>query len=178
MISESFYWKDELLRQSEWLHNRSAKGRWSAASLAKLERCSMVAAYAIRKLIESHKLTSRIANGTVSAVVYNMSGKPVTLLERHQLDVHFDLSNGRKRAVSIRDFCNQFIHSYVFMPCVFDDGKLDGIFVASHRTRNSVLYFFATDRIVGAWRRVANDEIKHLHLKRTEDGQISIIRSA
>jgi len=80
----------------------------------------------------------------------------------YKLDKLYDLSRSTRLAISLRDFCNQMIHSFVFMPSMNDRGGLHGFFVASDRQKNSSVLYFDIDAFADALERVANDDIVHV----------------
>ena len=70
MISDSFPWREELLRVAGRLEKRKAQRRWTERTMFLVERDIMISAYAIRKLKEANKIPT--ACGT------NVSGSNVT----------------------------------------------------------------------------------------------------
>jgi len=53
--------------------------------------------------------------------------------------------------------CNQFIHSYIFVPAQNKNGSLSGVYVSSDKAKNDKLYFVGVDQILDAFRLVGKD---------------------
>jgi hypothetical protein len=131
MIAESSYWKRDLLRQARYLRDRLNRKRWSEASLAKLERTLLLGFYAIRKLCETHKLSMSTIRHDIPVTSFKPKGSPVTVINWPQLDAHYDLAHPKRGTVNLLFIVNQFIHSYIFLPCYDDRGCVYGVFVSS-----------------------------------------------
>jgi hypothetical protein len=180
MISDSTFWKRELLREANWLKNHTAPPIRSltATLLSKFEKSLFLGALSIRKLLDSEKLTDKAKTRCVKAVKFLWDGKPVTLIERSQLDNHYDFSKGKTCTLGLRDFCNQLIHSYVFQLTFFDaEGGVNGFFLVSDRDRHSHVYFINADDIQNLFRTIAYDEVTNLEMKRQLNGQMKITKS-
>lgn len=157
MIWESGYWKDDLLRRADVLARRTTQRRWPEASLARVEQDLLLGFYAVRKLIEASKLTDAVARQVVRLTVHPPTGKQVTNLNWHKLDVLFDL---RQSVIEQRDLnyvCHQFVHSYVFMAVVGETGGLHGFFFASDRQRHAGLYYLSVGEVIRIFRQVGGD---------------------
>src|SRR5262249_40237596 len=142
MISDSKFWKKELLREAAWLKKYSKSAPWNSAMLSRYEKSLFVGGFAVRKLLDSEKLTQKAKGLSVKATRYLWKGKPVTLLERYQLDCFYDFTKGEKCGLSSRDICNQLIHSFVFLPSFFEEDRgLHGFFLVSDKLRHCQVYF-------------------------------------
>ncbi|MBZ0122125.1 MAG: hypothetical protein K8H88_34345 [Sandaracinaceae bacterium] len=154
MIYESHYWKDDLLKRADSLAKRANQRRWPDASLAKIEQDVMLIAYSTRKLMEAGKLSNQTAATAVPVSSYAAIGKPVHRMNWHRLDELYDVANPSATSISVKDLCNQIIHSYVFVVSAGENG-LEGFLVASDRDRNKRLLdvslpaFLDTVRIIG-----------------------------
>jgi hypothetical protein len=158
VIWESGPWKAELWRLAARLEKRSMQSRWSQASDARLEQEVFIAAYIVRKLIEANKLSTSIPSITVPVHTYPRKSSQMDHMNWDQLDRHFDLDTRREKQLSVRELCNQFIHSYVFMP-VFgrSPARLTALLFASDRDRKKVLYELDFNRFMELLRRIADD---------------------
>ena len=124
MIGESHPWRDELCRVADRLLQRSLDVDCDDEKVSfEVERDVMVSTYAIRKLLEAHKL----ADSTV-ARLFNVDAIPLIdrvpdLMNRDRLDEFYNFADQRRASLTFSDLCNQVIHSFVFMWDVADDGK-------------------------------------------------------
>lgn len=126
--------------------------------MAKLEVDTFVAAYAIRKLIEAKKVSDETEALRIRARAHALAKGPVDHWNWHKIDELYDLDRSKAVDVALLSFCNQVIHSFVFM-AVTDDEGLEGFFVASDRERRNRLLHFALLDVAGAIEAVAIDDI-------------------
>jgi hypothetical protein len=157
MISESYYWKDDLLRQAEILRVIRRKRRLGERSLAKVERSLLLGFYSIRKLTEADKLSYATIDQKLAITSYSWLGKNITKMNLHRIDELYDLENGRSMELPLRVICNQLIHSYVFSFLFDASRRLDGIFVTSEQNRRKNLLLLPLDRAVELFETVGRD---------------------
>ena len=117
------------------------------------------AAYAVRKLAEARKLSDEVEGHAIKGWAYPGTGKPVHLRNWDRLTELYDLSEPKSIQLSLTDFCNQFIHSFVFMVGMTESGGLQGFYVASDRVREKRLLYFELNEITTALGKVVNDDI-------------------
>jgi hypothetical protein len=171
VIWESSYWKNDLGERAAWLRKRLSQKRWLEASFARLEQSVMLGFYSIRKLIEARKLSDATISHQVSLATYPWAGKPVTLLNWHKLGELYDLDACQPITRDVRFLCNQFIHSYVFLP-VFDDNELlHGLFIASDHERNRTVYEIAVLQIINLFELIGNDYPNQIQFQFNQDKQ-------
>jgi hypothetical protein len=171
VIWESSYWKNDLGKQAAWLRKRLSQKRWVEASFARLEQVVMLGFYSIRKLVEARKLSDTTVAHTVALTAYPASGRPVTLLNWHKIDELFAMDAGQPITRDVRFLCNQFIHSYVFLPVFGDKGTIANIVVASDRERNQTVYEVALSQIIGLFELVAADYPNEVRIQFNADKQ-------
>jgi hypothetical protein len=157
MISESHYWKDDLLQCAQQLRRRMNQKRWTGVSSARVEQSIMLGFYAVRKLIESKKLSDDVANQTLRIITHPWQGKSVTRVNRFDYRELYDLNRSRIVVRNLTFLCNQVVHSYIFALSFDESGTFDGVLVASDRERHLALYFFQIQRIVDLFEQVGND---------------------
>ena len=119
----------------------------------------MLGLFSVRKLIESRKLTDKVAKQSVQIRCYPPTGKVVTLLNRHKIDELFDLDKPKDRFVKLSFLCNQVIHSYVFTLVFHEGGPFAAILVASDYERSHALYEIPASRIIEVFELVGNDHV-------------------
>jgi hypothetical protein len=165
MISESFYWKLDLLKQAASLRKRSEQRRWPEASVARCEQTIMLGFYSIRKLIESVKLTDVVSNTSVPVRSYTSTGRTVHLLNCHRIDELYDLDKSQKKTFSLPYLCNQVMHSYEFSLLFNEDRSLAGMLLASDRQRSKELLQVSVESIIRIFERVGRDDATVVSLK-------------
>ncbi|MCY1205087.1 hypothetical protein D9M72_166230 [compost metagenome] len=170
MISESHYWKRPLLRTATWLERWRLDEDVSERDLARIERELFVGFYAIRKLLDTFKVSPGTRRRTYLMVWFPSVGT-ANCTNWHWLDEHFDLDSRHEEQRDLIFLCNQFIHSYFFLPVIDKMGTLAGAHIASDRVRKEKLYFVGIAQIIEAFRTVGRDYPSKLHLRRNDSTQ-------
>ncbi|AXW62552.1 hypothetical protein CJO94_12130 [Ralstonia solanacearum] len=165
MIYESHYWKRPLLRAATWLERLRVEEAREERDLVRVERELFVGFYAIRKLLDTFKVSTSTRK-TTFVMSWSPCIKPVDYMNAHRIDEHFDLGVKHEERRDLTFLCNQFIHSYIFTSLIDEHGALAGVYVASDRTRNEKLYFVAVAQILAAFRTVGRDYPIEQHLRR------------
>lgn len=130
----------------------------------------MLSGYAVRKLLEAHKISDELVSTPVPGIAYSFKGEDRYFVETgdlpdflnwHDLDRFYELEQPEKVKVSLRELCNQLVHSWIFMLARAEDGGMDGYFVASDHGRARRLLYFGLIETAGLLRGVAEDDIAH-----------------
>ena len=166
MITDSSFWKDELIERSEFIAKKMAQTRWRAASSARLEQCVMMGFYSIRKLIEAEKLSHSLSDCTVDILSWPNRKKPVDLMNWHRIDDLYELGNPKAMDLTLRFLANQIIHSFVFTPIFSPVGPPEGIAFSSDKEKEKRLYYLGLETIKSLFERAGSDYPKELHYKR------------
>jgi hypothetical protein len=135
-----------------------------------VERDIIVSAYAVRKLLEAGKISDEVESISLRAQAHLPRGRTVDLMNWHTIGELYDLSRHTKVDLSLRDFCNQIVHSFVFVLSFAAPGGLAGFFVASDREKERRLLHLPIDTVADALLRVADDDIATLHMSRNGIG--------
>jgi len=115
-----------------------------------------LAAYAIRKLMEAKLLSTDYR--PIDVRVFPAKGKPVTLMNWHNIDDLYDFGCPHDETIPLRDLCNQLIHSYVFMPLISSKtGPVKSVIFTSDRQRNNSLYEVSLATLSSVLRTMGND---------------------
>lgn len=171
MIWESGPWRDELVKAANRLEKRLTQRRWAERTSFLIERDVMVSAYAIRKLHEARKVSEKVAMAPVPVQRHQLIGRIPDILKTYDLDA-YDFEKVTAATITLRELCNQFIHSYVFVLSAADAGwGLGGLFVASDRERRRVLYHVDAADLIEAFRKVAYEEIVQMEVRLNERGE-------
>jgi len=126
--------------------------------------------YAIRKLLDTVKVSESTKKAAYE-LPWHPAIKPVDILNWHRLDELYDMESQGRETRDIRFICNLFIHSFVFM--VSGDDRIDGVYVASDRTRNKKVYFVPLSHILAMFRLVGRDYPANASFKRNaETGEL------
>jgi hypothetical protein len=157
MIWESRYWKDDLLRQAKRLRARAQQKRWPGSSSAQVEQLLMGGFYAVRKLIESKKLSDSLSSKAIQVLEFAPTGKRIHLYNWHHIDRLYKLDSSKGSKIDLFSLCHQFVHSYIFLLSFDEARKLHGVFVTSDRKRSSCLYYIDLQKIVDIFEQVGHD---------------------
>lgn len=158
MIWESAYWKEDLLRLARDLERRKNQKHWSERSSALLEKTVMLGFYAIRKLIEAHKISTEIVERPLALVAFPWLGKPVTFMNWHRFQEKYDFQNPREIEKSLRFLCNQLVHSYVFAQFLQENGGLDAVVFNSDRTRHESLFKIPVASLISLFAEIGTND--------------------
>jgi hypothetical protein len=153
MISESYYWRDELLKTAIQLKKRNKIIKWTDSENGEFEKEIMIGFFIIRKLIEASKLTNKLISTNIKGYKYPSNGQHMTFMNNHRFHEFYDLEKRMNNTFDIKFLINQFVHSYIFYPL------LD---IENSEIRNSIsdnisdeeyskLYFREEKTIVGIW---------------------------
>ncbi|MCG9661031.1 hypothetical protein, partial [Vibrio mediterranei] len=131
MIHISKYWKDDLLKLADKLTMRLVQKRWGEKNFYTLEKELFLGFYSVRKLIESRKISDSVKNKNYKVRKIEFSGEPERLMP-NSVDSDYDLVGYTEvSTLNTIQICNQFIHSYHFVPFFPTGSNLIGFFVCS-----------------------------------------------
>jgi hypothetical protein len=168
-------WKIELLRIADRLEKRQTQKHWPAQSFFLAERDVMVAAYIIRKLIEAKKLSDDVTSRKVVVIQHPLSGRVPDLTSYKKIWKNYDLQTGTECTLSLRDLCNQVIHSFNWTIVCYEHGGLGGIFLSSDRERQKILYFVYINLLIVILREVGYDDVVEVQMERDANGELQVI---
>jgi hypothetical protein len=138
-------------------------------ALLEVERFVFWAAFSIRKLIESKKLSDDFEALTFSVRRHPgrtaLSGQD--WLNSHHFDRHYDLGRYEMEEMGSLRLCNQLIHSVAFVPVTDEAGRvLEGILFNSDRTRSRCLYAIEWTEFDRMVMEAVDDDINELDFDR------------
>jgi hypothetical protein len=180
MIGDSVPWKEELLRVAEVLERRTKQRRWTERTSFLVERDIMTAAYAVRKLNEARKISDELAAEAVVCMKHSLSGRPVDIWNRDEFYEHYDMEHPESVALPLIDFCNQVIHSWIWMLSATEDPPhvFDGVYVSSDRARKRHVYFMPADNMISVFRSVGLDYIASMRMQRDNNGDMHVVTAS
>ena len=170
MIHESSYWKDDLLNLANRLERRLLQTRWGDKNLFIIEKEIFFGFYAIRKLIESKKISNSISKCKHKIREFPYVGNPDLLLT-HMKENDYDFSKGKTANLTTVELCNQFIHSHHFLPFIPDSTHLVGFLFCSDRKRTSGIYMITIFDVVDIYRSVGSNYPTSMRMNRLSNGK-------
>lgn len=156
MIWESAPYKEELQKLAKDFVSWEKRKRLNSADFVRIEMTTFSSAYLIRKLLDAGKLTDRTRDSRVR-VKMSKNIKNVTRLNWHRIEELYDFSLSHSEEITIRDLCNQLIHSYVFVVALNKSGGLDALYFAADKQRNKALCRIQTKALATVLRLVGRD---------------------
>lgn len=123
MIFESWFWKRELVEQlsafTTWGPRQIAeyrKDRWGGECGFQIERSMFYSALAMRRLIDSHKVTDALRGRAVELPIYRSlkQGPHTCVSALGDIDIidHFDLDNPESETFSPYTLSSELLHSF------------------------------------------------------------------
>jgi hypothetical protein len=155
MIYESSYWKEPLLKTARWLVGVRLSERTRERTYVRIERELFVSFYAIRKLFDTLKISDQVKKATTE-LEWHPNRRAVHHMNCEHLDLLYDFNTSKKEVRDIVFLCNQFVHSFVFVPYE-ENAKIGGFFVSSDRDRNKKLYRVRLEQVTTLFRLVGRD---------------------
>lgn len=175
MIHESSYWKDDLLKIAKNLKKRRQQKRFSERSLANIEKEMFFSFFVIRKLIESKKIADSTTDSKIIVYTYRSKGKGVTYYNRHKIEELYNLDDAVRETYKVKNVCNLFMHSYVFILWFEESGGLGGVILSSDFCKNNKLYNVGVGEIIKLLNKVGNDYPSKVHAIYLEDKKDYIV---
>jgi hypothetical protein len=170
MIDDSVPWKIELLKIADRLEKRKTQRRWTERTSFLVERDMMIAAYAIRKLFEAAKLSDRLSARQIQVHRHALLDKPPSYFSVHRFWDHYDFDSCEHSSLSLRQLCNQIIHSFNWVITTEENtNALAGILVSS-KDHRKYIYFLDIEEIIAALRDVGYDDVVEICWHIDQDG--------
>lgn len=165
MINESYYWKKPLLKSANWLEKARINDVTGECIIARAEREIFIGFYAVRKLLETFKLSTKTKSSTYNLIFFSAKDNTnPNYFTRDEIERHFFLDIEKSENRDIGFICNQLIHSFIFIFSISDSGHLDGFYLSSDRVKNSKLYYIPITTVIEIFRIVGNDYPRKQHL--------------
>jgi hypothetical protein len=154
MIWESSDWKEPLLKTANYLRRVRFSDNTSEKTLVRIEKEVLIGFYSVRKLLDTFKVSDS-TKALKFKVTYFKNIKKITYHNWHHIDELYDLSKADYEVRKIRNICDLFIHSYIYMPS--GDFKITGFYVTSDLTKDKKCYFISIDILLSIFRTVGRD---------------------
>jgi hypothetical protein len=166
MIYESFYWKKELYNCFQILTKSRQLKRINELSYVKIEKALMIGAYIVRKLDEAEKIPPDFLKQKVTISKYECKRDLIDHINWHRVDSNYNLEKSTKEENDWSYLINQIIHSFSFLFSYDDNGKLDGFFLNSDKSKDKYLYFVSIENILYLFLKISEGKITIIHSQR------------
>jgi hypothetical protein len=156
MAIESLYWKEELARIAKCISPVAKPKRWSERAVCTIERDAMIGCFIVRRLVELHKVSSRVAKlqlDVFSAPVV----KDVNKMSRFSIEENYDWIGEKACRKSVLYICNQCIHAYVSFVDRAPDRNWANLLVVSDYDRNNVIWRIPFSTLIKLFETAAKD---------------------
>ncbi len=113
MFSESYVYKDELIKYAKDLLKRKYQKKWFDETYLIIEKEIFFGFFIIRKLCESFLISNSLKKKThkVGKLYYKITFN-LNYFNICKILDHIDLNKEKADRISIKKLCNQFVHSY------------------------------------------------------------------
>lgn len=169
MIWDSVPWKAQLEKDAAELEAAAARGPSQKRSLL-TERHVFTGAYAIRKLAESHKLSTGFLDAPIEVKAYSPTRKGFSPVRLMEVEDYFAMADPVQRTLPVRRLVNMLIHSLVFIEVLGVRRRCDGFLVTSGHEQRKGLYEVRLSDFVRLMRDAAVDFPAFVRISTHEDG--------
>jgi len=141
VTEDAIPWKDDLTKVADRLEARTKQERWTDRTGHLIERDFVVSAYGMRKLVDSHAVSSELRQRQVPVRRFDLTGNPPDPGLLADISESYDFTNGRRSTLSPASLCHEIMHSFVFAFFCGETADLfDGIYVSSDRDKKKQVY--------------------------------------
>lgn len=173
MILESSFWKDDLLKLADKLQLRIIQKRWGGKNIFALEKDLFIGFYAIRKLIESEKISDSVKLKQYRVSEFEYRGSRNLVFNTFSFD-KYKFDQPKKRALTISQICNQFIHSFYFLPSFSEEGNLIGFYICSDHQRIKSIFLITIFDIIDIYNVIGNNYPSKITKFKSDNGNIVV----
>lgn len=176
MIWESEPWKRALMADVRRL-DRLRAYHFEARKMSMIERTLFTAGFSVRKLMEAHKLTDAVCATTLVCAKHSiLPERTPNALNWQDISRFYDLDNSTPDQLSLRQFCNLLVHSFVFVIATRSSAEtMDCIYITSDKDKHKFLLCIEYEDIRALLTAVAEDEVVSSQWRRAKDGQFKIV---
>ena len=128
-----------------------------------VEKDIFIGFYAVRKLIENNYISSKLVGKNYAVMAYPYSPNQ-TANPKHFLH-NYNLFKGSQTPLSIKNVCDQFVHSYHFSPFTPLSREMVGVYFCSDREQSKNVFYLQLVKIVEGLYPVSNNSYTPLKLK-------------
>jgi hypothetical protein len=159
------YWLNDLEESGLLLESLYRKPIWDEELEFQCEKAIFLGFYSIRKLLESKLVKSCISGMNINLTSYHSRTDLIKSSHPSESWVrNYDLLNGVDSYLSLKEICNQFIHSKFYSPLVPGGLGCVGFYVCSDTTARNNTYYIKLVAVVEILLSVARESIVKLSL--------------
>jgi urease gamma subunit len=173
MIDSATPWKEELLKVAKRLRKRTTQ-RWYPRTSFLIERDVMVSAYAIRRLIDAHKVSDSMKCRQLSVTQYDLVDRVPEMWDRYMIESRYNLRVGTRVELTPIKLCNKMIHSWIWLWSA-QTAEFDGIFLSDEKQK-SRLYFVSADLLIDLFYAVGADDCPQVLMRRDTGRSTQVMR--
>jgi hypothetical protein len=133
--------------------------RWTERAVCTVEMDLMIGFFMVRRLIELHKVSSRVIDFRMEVYSCPNVGKDVTMLNRGSIDELYKLENERREVKKPLYVANQFIHAYVSFVVTDQTRNWWSVYIVSDFDRNDCIWRVPIRTIRELFLRVSQDDL-------------------
>ena len=175
MISESYIYKDELLKYATDLQKRRSQKRWTDRTNLLIEKELFFGFFIIRKLCETVKISDSLkAKDFPVSVLSINSSIDINFTTDHKALKYVNWDDPQPDKMKVTHICNQFIHSFLMTLILNEDDGLGGILISSDRYKSKKCFMIELDTIIQIFIEFGNNYPCTSHFRR-EFGTCKII---
>lgn len=178
MFSESYVYKDELLKYANDLLKRKYQKKWFDESYLIIEKEIFFGFFIIRKLCESFKISNFLEKKAykVGKIYYKMPFN-LNFFNMYKILDHINLNNIKTNRINIKKICNQFIHSYyLFILHEKEDNNIK-VLLSSDYSKAKECLIVNIDTIANIFREFGENYPEKLEFKRNkETGEVENVK--
>jgi len=172
MFSESYIYKDELLKYANDLIKRKEQRKWFDRSYLLIEKEIFFGFFIVRKLCESFKISNYLKskNYNVGKITLNLPFE-LNLLNNYKVLDYIDLEAIKETRMNIKKICNQFIHSYYFFILSEEYNRNKSILISSDYFKTKSCLIININIIIGIFKEFGENYPKSLKYKLDHNGR-------
>lgn len=153
---ESRYWKEDLIGIYRRIKPKENPSRWSEKQMVIFEKDIILGFFIIRKLMETHKVSSKTKNYNIK-VFRAKSLKKIDDKNFWDIEEIYDLKNETIVTKDIHFVCNQFIHCNAIYAYRDKNRNWSGLYICSDFERNNYIYRISVEEILNVFDRASKD---------------------
>ncbi|EHK9068606.1 TPA: hypothetical protein ACMDSY_004546 [Vibrio parahaemolyticus] len=153
---ESRYWKEDLFEYVKKFRPVPNPPRYSEKRQVNFEKQVVISLFMVRKLSESHKLSSKTLKKQFEVYSYRCI-KPVNNRNFANIADLYDYSSEIKQTKNVQFISNQLIHGQAMYAYRDETRNWHGVFTCSDFERNKYIYRIPTSTIIDILETAAND---------------------
>ncbi len=171
MFSESYVYKNELLKYAKDLLRRKYQKKWFNESYLIIEKEIFFGFFIIRKLYESLKISSSLKNKAyiVGKIYYEIPFN-LNYFNIYKILDYINLNKEKTDRISIKKICNQFIHSYYLFILHDKEGSNVRVLLSSDYSKSKECLIVNIDTIASIFKEFGKNypkKIESKHNKKT-----------